>query len=199
MLAVTGDPPKLGDYPDSSGVFDIDAIGLTQALQKLKKGQDIGSSSLKKSISYAVGVALNPVALNLELEIERYVRKVAAGADFAITQPVFGVPILQRCLALCQDALDRAGLAPIPVIVGIWPLASYKNAEFLANEVPGVEIPPQAMERMARHSGKEEGLQEGISIAREIWQTLQNFGQPIQGVQVSAPFGRIDAALDVVL
>ncbi|WGK70324.1 bifunctional homocysteine S-methyltransferase/methylenetetrahydrofolate reductase [Candidatus Haliotispira prima] len=199
VLAVTGDPPKLGDYPDSSGVFDIDAIGLTQALEKLKQGRDIGSGLLKKSAAYAVGVALNPVALNLESEIERYVRKVAAGADFAITQPVFAPETLLHCLKLCDGALAKAGLAPIPVIVGIWPLAGYKNAEFLANEVPGVEIPPAAMERMSRHSDKEAGLREGVALAREVWQELKTCGPPIQGVQVSAPFGRVEAALDVIL
>ncbi len=198
LLAVTGDPPKLGDYPDSSGVFDIDAIGLTQALQKLKKGQDIGSSFLKKSVSYAVGVALNPMALNLEQEVKRYVEKVAAGADFAITQPIFAAEALLQCLELCQNSLDQAGLASIPVIVGIWPLASYKNAEFLANEVPGIVIPAQAIKRMARHSTKEAGLTEGVAIARDIWQALKSYGGPIQGLQVSAPFGHIQSAIDVL-
>ena len=198
LLAVTGDPPKLGDYPDSSGVFDINAIGLTQVLQKLKTGQDIGSSPLKKSIAYAVGVALNPVALNLESEVQRYVQKVAAGADFSITQPVFTTAALFRCLELCEIELNKAGLKAIPVIAGIWPLASYKNAEFLANEVPGIEIPIQAIQRMARHKDKAAGLQEGVAIAQEIWQELKSFGDPIQGIQVSAPFGCVEAALDVV-
>ena len=199
LLAVTGDPPKLGDYPNSSGVFDIDSIGLTQALQKLKHGRDIGSSSLKKSISYVVGVALNPCALNLKIEVERYVRKVAGGADFAITQTVFATDVLLRCLDNCERELAKAGLSPIPVIVGIWPLASYKNAEFLANEVPGVEIPRHIMARMARHKGKEEGLLEGVAIARETWQKLKRQGAPIQGVQVSAPFGHVEAAVNVVI
>ncbi len=212
LLAVTGDPPKLGDYPSSSGVFDVDAIGLVQALQKLKQGQDIGSSSLKKSISYTVGVALNPVALNPELEVQRYVAKVAAGADFAITQPVFVPETLLHFLGLCDAALAAAKLTPIPVVLGIWPLASYKNAEFLANEVPGVEIPAEALERMAQHNGKEgdveskeAGLQEGVALARETWEKLQTRcsqrnpeESPIAGVQVSAPFGRVDAALAVI-
>ena len=199
VLAVTGDPPKLGDYPDSSGVFDIDAIGLTQVLQKLKKGQDIGSSFLNKSVAYTVGVALNPMALNLEHEVKRYVEKVAAGADFTITQPIFATETFLHCLELCQIALEQAGLTAIPIVVGIWPLASYKNAEFLANEVPGIMIPPQAMERMSRHKTKEAGLKEGVAIARDIWQDLKNYGWPVQGVQVSAPFGHIESAINVLL
>ena len=198
LLAVTGDPPKLGDYPNSSGVFDLDAIGLAKLLQKLKHGQDIASSPLKKSVSYVVGVALNPVSLNLAHEVERFVQKVASGADFAITQPVFEAKTLLHCLDLCSVALAGAGLAQIPIVVGIWPLASYRNAEFLANEVPGIEIPRSTMARMAACQGKEEELQMGVALAHETWQELQNYGKPIQGVQVSAPFGRLDAALQVL-
>ena len=198
LLAVTGDPPKLGDYPNSSGVFDLDAIGLARLLQKLKHGQDIASSPLKKSVSYVVGVALNPVSLNLALEVERFVQKVAAGADFAITQPVFDAKALLHCLDVCAAALAREGLAQIPIVAGIWPLASYRNAEFLANEVPGIEIPRAAMARMAECRSKEEELQVGVALSRETWCELQSYGMPSQGIQVSAPFGRLDAALQVL-
>jgi methionine synthase / methylenetetrahydrofolate reductase(NADPH) len=188
VLILTGDPPAMGPYPDSTAVFDIDSIGLTNLLRRLNQGLDPGGNPIGEPTRYVVGVALNQGA-ERERELERFAWKVDAGADFAVTQPVFDATQLERFLSRAQS--------PVPVIAGIWPLTSLRNAEFLANEVPGVVVPPAIIERMrkAQEHGSAVARAEGIAIASEMVEAVKDL---VQGVQVSAPAGRIDAALDVL-
>jgi len=191
MLFITGDPPKMGPYPDATAVFDIDAIGLTNLASRLNRGLDPGGNVLGEPTSFVVGVGVNPGAEDFENEMRRFYWKVDAGAEYCITQPVFDLRQLERFVA----HIDREGIR-IPVIAGMWPLVSARNAEFLANEVPGVVVPDAVMERMRRASdrGKEEGTMEGTLVAQEM---LSDALGMIQGVQVSAPFGRVPLALKV--
>jgi homocysteine S-methyltransferase len=188
VLVVTGDPPAMGPYPDSTAVFDIDSIGLTNLLHRLNQGLDPGGNSIGKPTRFVVGVAVNQGA-DVEKELQRFAWKVGAGADFAVTQPVFDAEQLGRFL-------ERAG-SPIPVIAGIWPLASLRNAEFLANEVPGVNVPQSVVERMrrAQELGTAAARAEGVTIAAEMIEAVKHL---VQGIQVSAPAGRVDAALQVL-
>jgi len=189
LLIITGDPPKMGPYPDATAVFDIDAIGLTNMVNKLNHGLDIGNNSIGKPTAFSIGVGVNPGAVNMEEEIRRFEWKVEAGAEYAITQPVFDT-------AQLRDFLEKISHVRIPIIAGIWPLVSFRNAEFLHNEVPGVNVTPEILERMrvASDKGKEEAREEGIAIARE---SLLEVKGAIQGVQVSAPFGNVKYALQV--
>jgi homocysteine S-methyltransferase len=191
LLLITGDPPKMGPYPDATAVFDIDAIGLTNLVSRLNRGLDPGGSSIGEPTSFVIGVGVNPGAPDFENELRRFYWKVEAGAEYAITQPVFDIQQLEVFL----DRIEREGIR-IPVIAGIWPLVSARNAEFLANEVPGVVVPAHVLERMRRASarGKEEAVEEGILVAQEM---LAAAYPRIQGVQVSAPFGRVPLALRV--
>jgi homocysteine S-methyltransferase len=191
LLLITGDPPKMGPYPDATAVFDIDSIGLTNLVARLNRGLDPGGNAIGDPTSFVVGVGVNPGAPDLENELRRFYWKVEAGAEYAITQPVFDILQLFHFL----DRIEREGIR-IPVVAGIWPLVSARNAEFLANEVPGVVVPPQVLERMRRASavGKEEAVEEGIVVAQEM---LAAALPRIQGVQVSAPFGRVPLALRV--
>ena len=189
LLLITGDPPKMGPYPNATAVFDIDAIGLTNLVSKLNHGLDPGGNAIGAPTCFTIGVGVNPGAIDLEQERKRFAWKVEAGAEYAITQPVFDVEQLERFLASIDDTR-------IPIIAGIWPLLSLRNAEFMANEVPGVIVPPHIIERMRKASGKskEHGVQEGIAIAREM---LERVRPSVQGVQVSAPFGKVELALEV--
>ncbi|HEX7337916.1 MAG TPA: bifunctional homocysteine S-methyltransferase/methylenetetrahydrofolate reductase [Gemmatimonadales bacterium] len=188
VLVVTGDPPAMGPYPDSTAVFDIDSIGLTNLLRRLNQGLDPGGNTIGKPTRFVVGVALNQGA-EPERELERFAWKVDAGADFAVTQPVFDAEQLERFL---ERARPR-----VPVIAGIWPIASLRNAEFLANEVPGVHVPAAVLERMrrAQEHGTAAARAEGVTIASETIASIRNL---VQGVQVTAPAGRVDAALEVL-
>jgi methionine synthase / methylenetetrahydrofolate reductase(NADPH) len=189
MLIITGDPPKMGPYPNATAVFDIDAIGLTNLVNNLNHGLDPGGNSIGAPTSFAIGVGVNPGAIDVAHELKRFTWKVEAGAEYAITQPVFDVEQLEKFLALLDG--NR-----IPIIAGIWPLVSLRNAEFLANEVPGVTVPAHIIERMrkANEKSKEHGVKEGIAIAREM---LERVRPSVQGVQVSAPFGKVELALEV--
>jgi len=189
MLLITGDPPKMGPYPDATAVFDIDAIGLTNLASKLNRGLDPGGNPIGEPTRFVIGVGVNPVAIDPAHELKRFHWKVEAGAEYAITQPVFDPAQLETFLRSIEDVR-------IPVIAGIWPLVSARNAEFLANEVPGVTVPKQVLQRMraASEKSKEHALAEGIAIARE---SLERVRGGVQGVQVSAPFGRIELALEV--
>jgi methionine synthase / methylenetetrahydrofolate reductase(NADPH) len=189
ILLITGDPPKMGPYPDATAVFDIDAIGLTNLVSNLNRGLDPGGNPIGKPTSYAIGVGVNPAAIDPAHELKRFEYKVEAGAEYAITQPVFDVDQLERFL----KSIDHVR---IPVIAGIWPLVSVRNAEFLANEVPGVVVPASVINRMraANDRSKEHALAEGIAIAREM---LDQVRRSVQGVQVSAPFGKVELALQV--
>jgi homocysteine S-methyltransferase len=189
MLIITGDPPKMGPYPDATAVFDVDAIGLTNLVRNLNRGLDPGGNRIGEPTRFAIGVGVNPAAIDLKHEIRRFEWKVDAGAEFAITQPVFDVEQLEKFLGMIEHVR-------IPVVAGIWPLVSLRNAEFLANEVPGVTVPPATIERMRTASAvsKEAGVAEGIAIAREM---LARVRPLVQGAQVSAPFGKVELALDV--
>ncbi len=189
LLLVTGDPPKMGPYPDATAVFDVDSIGLTNLVRNLNHGLDPGGNAIGQPTCFAIGVGVNPVALDPLQELKRFEWKVDAGAEFAITQPVFDVVQLERFL-------DRIIHTRIPVIAGIWPLVSVRNAEFLANEVPGVMVPDEIISRMRRANdkSKEHAVAEGIAIAHEMFDRVKD---SVQGVQVSAPFGKVDLALKV--
>ena len=189
LLIITGDPPKMGPYPDATAVFDIDAIGLTNMVNKLNHGLDLGNNPIGLPTAFSIGVGVNPGAVNIEEEIKRFEWKVEAGAEYAITQPVFDTAQLKRFL-------DMIAHVRIPIIAGIWPLVSFRNAEFMHNEVPGVNVTPEILERMrvASEKGKEEARDEGIRIARD---SLTEVRDVIQGVQVSAPFGNVKYALQV--
>jgi len=189
LLLITGDPPKMGPYPDATAVFDIDAIGLTNMVNKLNHGLDIGNNPIGEPTAFSIGVGVNPGAVNMEEELRRFEWKIEAGAEYAITQPVFDTQQL-------RDFLKRIEHCRIPIVAGIWPLVSFRNAEFLHNEVPGVHVTPQIMDRMRAASAisKEAGRDEGLKIARE---SLAEVRDLIQGVQVSAPFGNVKYALEV--
>ncbi|WP_243382077.1 bifunctional homocysteine S-methyltransferase/methylenetetrahydrofolate reductase [Geothrix alkalitolerans] len=184
ILAVTGDPPKLGPYPQATAVFDVDAIGLVNMLKRLNTGLDLGGASIGKPTSFSVGVGANPVAPDPERERARFRYKVEAGAQWAITQPVFDPDSLFRFLDFAE------GVAPgLPVIAGIWPFKSLRNAEFMANEVPGVLVPPALLTRMARWATTEDQVKEGLAIAQE---TIEAIRPRIRGLQLSAPFGQVE-------
>jgi homocysteine S-methyltransferase len=189
MLLITGDPPKMGPYPDATAVFDIDAIGLTNLVRNLNCGLDPGGNAIGQPTQFAIGVGVNPAAIDLAHEIRRFEWKVDAGAEFAVTQPVFDPDQLERFLA-------RITHVRIPIVAGIWPLVSVRNAEFLANEVPGVAVPPAVIARMraANERSKDHAVAEGIAIAREM---LDRVRGAVQGAQVSAPFGKVELALEV--
>jgi homocysteine S-methyltransferase len=189
-LIITGDPPKLGDYPDSSAVFDVDAVGLTQVVNNLNHGMDVGGNTIDPPTGILIGVGANPCAVEPERELQHYLNKIAAGAEYAITQPVFDPEALLRFL---DDAESRG--ASIPVVAGVWPLVSLRNAEFLASEVPGVEVPASILERMSHAKTKEDGRKLGIEIAREIRAAIAD---RVAGYQVSAPFGLVDLSLQVL-
>ena len=189
LLLITGDPPKMGPYPDATAVFDIDAIGLTNMVNKLNHGLDIGNNPIGEPTAFSIGVGVNPGAVNMDEELKRFEWKIEAGAEYAITQPVFDTEQL-------REFLKRIEHCRIPIVAGIWPLVSFRNAEFLHNEVPGVRVTPEIMERMraASNVSKEAGRDEGLKIARECLLEVRDL---IQGVQVSAPFGNVKYALEV--
>jgi homocysteine S-methyltransferase len=189
LLLITGDPPKMGPYPDATAVFDIDSIGLTNMANLMNHGLDLGGNPFGEPTAFTIGVGVNPGHMDLDYELRRLEWKVKAGAEYAITQPVFDVAVLERFLAQIADM-------HLPVVAGIWPLLSYRNAQFMNNEVPGVSVTDDVMERMriACEKSKEHGLREGIAIARE---TLERVRDRVAGVQVSAPLGRVDLALQV--
>ncbi|NIP83508.1 MAG: bifunctional homocysteine S-methyltransferase/methylenetetrahydrofolate reductase, partial [Gemmatimonadetes bacterium] len=191
LLLITGDPPKMGPYPDATAVFDIDSIGLTNLVNRLNHGVDPGGNPIGEPTSFTIGVGVNPGAIDLDHELNRFYWKVEAGAEYAITQPVFDADQLLAFIA----ELERREIR-IPIVAGIWPLVSVRNAEFLANEVPGITVPEPVLERMrrAQEEGKERAVREGIAIAREMFDAVRD---EVQGLQVSAPFGRVDLALEV--
>ena len=187
ILCLTGDPPKLGNYPDATAVFDVDAIGLVNIVRRLNHGLDIGANSIGASTNFTIGVAANPGVPDIEHELRRFAFKVEAGAEYAITQPVFD-------LRLLEDFLNRIESFRIPVIAGIWPLTSLRNAEFMKNDLR-VSMPEEIMLRMAQAGTPDAARQEGIRIAQEMLESVRGM---VQGVQVSAPFGRYSAAADVI-
>jgi methionine synthase I (cobalamin-dependent)/5,10-methylenetetrahydrofolate reductase len=190
LLLITGDPPKMGPYPEATAVFDIDSIGLTNMVNLMNHGLDLGGNPFGEPTKFTIGVGVNPGHLDLEYELSRFDWKIKAGAEYAITQPVFDVAQLEAFLRRVENY-------GVPIIPGIWPLLSYRNAQFMNNEVPGVSVPEEVMERMrlASEKSKEHALHEGVTIARE---TLAQVRSHVAGVQVSAPLGRVDLALEVL-
>jgi homocysteine S-methyltransferase len=190
FLIITGDPPKLGDYPDAAGVFDVDSIGLTRMVSNLNKGVDLGGNEVNPPTGIFIGVGANPCAIDMDREVRRLQEKIEAGAEYVITQPVFDVKAL---FALIDKV--RSFPKSIPIIAGVWPLTSYRNAEFMKNEVPGVVVPDFILERMRAYTKKEDALAEGIAIAREMMEEIR---AGVAGFQVSAPFGKVELALAVL-
>jgi homocysteine S-methyltransferase len=187
LICITGDPPKLGNYPDATAVFDVDSIGLVNVVHNLNRGVDIGGNSIGAPTEFVIGVGANPGVPNLEEEIRRFEYKVEAGADYAVTQPVFDV-------ALLEQFLRRVEHLHIPIFAGIWPLTSVRNAEFMKNELR-VSVPESIISRMAAATSSEAARAEGVEIAREM---LLQVRPMVQGVQLAAPFGNYRAALDVL-
>ncbi len=188
ILAVTGDPPKLGNYPDATAVFDVDSIGLVNILNRLNHGLDIAGNPIGSPTGLLIGVGVNPGAVNLDHELHRLDWKVEAGANFIVTQPVFDLRVFERFM-------KRIEHIRLPVIAGLWPLASLRNAEFMNNEVPGCDVPDWIMDRMRKPDTKDDARAEGIAIARE---TLEQMNGMIKGVQISAPFGRVQSVIELL-
>src|SRR6202040_4038939 len=187
LICITGDPPKMGNYPDATAVFDVDAIGLVNIVHNLNRGLDIGANPIGAGTSFVIGVGANPGLPNLDEEIKRFEYKVAAGAEYVVTQPVFDLNLL-------ENFLRRIEHCRIPVIAGIWPLVSARNAEFMKNELR-VSVPDSILERMIRAPSPQAAREEGIAIAREMLVAVR---QMVQGAQISAPQGKYSSAVDVL-
>jgi homocysteine S-methyltransferase len=187
ILCLTGDPPKLGNYPDATAVFDVDAIGLVNIVRRLNHGLDIGSNSIGASTNFTIACAANPGVPDIEHELRRFHYKVEAGAEYSITQPVFDLRLLESFLKATEDCR-------IPVIAGIWPLTSLRNAEFMKNDLR-VSMPEEIMLRMAQCETPDAARREGVLIAQEMLAAVRPM---VQGVQVSAPFGRYAIAAEVI-
>jgi homocysteine S-methyltransferase len=186
LICITGDPPRMGSYPDATAVFDVDAIGLANIVTNLNHGLDIGGNPIGSQTALLLGVGANPGALNMDEELRRFDWKVQAGAEYVVTQPVFDVELLEAWI----KATRHYG---IPQIAGIWPLTSYRNAEFMVNELR-VPVPEEYMKRMQSADSAEKARAEGVAIAREMVQRVRPL---VQGVQLSAPFGRYEMAIQV--
>jgi homocysteine S-methyltransferase len=189
ILFITGDPPKLGNYPFSSGVFDVDSIGLVKLQKRLNQGVDVGGQPLGNNVKTSIvsGVGADPNAIDMEREYRRLAEKVEAGAEFIITQPIFEPEVL-------LDFLKKIRPLGCPVIAGVWPFASYRNAQFMKTEVPGVVVPDWIMEAMKNAGDKDEQRAEGIRIARTILDAIRS---EVRGVATSAPFGNVNTAIEV--
>ncbi len=187
LLGITGDVRTLGDIPDATAVFDVDSIGLTNVITRLNHALDIGGQPLGRPTSFHTGVMVNP-SRDLDQELRRLEFKVEAGAEFAVTRPVFDISAFERFLA-------RVESFRLPILVGIWPFESALNAEFMANEVPGVTVPEALVERMRRASSAEAAAHEGIAIARELVQAIRGSAA---GLQISAPSGRVETSLAIL-
>ncbi len=187
ILAITGDPPMIGDYPQATAVFDIDAIGLVHLISNLNHGIDVGEKRIGAPTSFFTGVGVDPNSVNLENEINRLRLKKEAGAEYIITQPVFDVDSLSAFM-------EKADIDDLFMIAGIWPLVSLRNAEFMKNEVPGVYVPDSVIEFIGRYETKEDQLKAGIEIAQSMVDKVLSF---VNGIQVSAPFGRYPLAVQV--
>ena len=187
LICITGDPPKMGNYPDATAVFDVDAIGLVNIVHNLNRGLDIGGNPIGAGTDFVIGVGANPGVPNLDEEVRRFEYKVEAGGEYAVTQPVFD-------LSLLENFLRRIEHCRIPVVAGIWPLVSVRNAEFMKNELR-VSVPDSILERMAKAKNPEAAREEGIAIAREMLTAVRDL---VQGAQISAPLGRYASAVDVL-
>ena len=189
LLFITGDPPKLGDYPFASGVFDIDSIGLIRVQARLNRGLDLAGKPIAKPTAAVIGAGADPNAIDMDREIRRTREKIEAGAEYIVTQPVFDTDALLRFMDRVPE------LEKTPLIAGIWPLASLRNAEFMRSEVPGVVVPDSVIARMAAAKTKEEQCECGIQMAREA---IERIRHRVAGVQISAPFGKVSIAIAVI-
>ncbi|PYY01093.1 MAG: bifunctional homocysteine S-methyltransferase/methylenetetrahydrofolate reductase, partial [Acidobacteria bacterium] len=187
LICITGDPPKMGNYPDATAVFDVDAIGLVNIVRNLNRGLDVGENPMGNATAFVIGVGANPGAPNIDEEIRRFEYKVEAGAEYAVTQPVFDLKLL-------ETFLRRIEHVRIPVLAGIWPLVSIRNAEFMKNELR-VSVPDSILTRMASASNSEAARAEGVAVAREMLVAVRG---EVQGAQISAPLGRYASAADVL-
>jgi len=187
LICITGDPPKMGNYPDATAVFDVDAIGLVNIVHNLNLGLDLGGNPIGAGTSFVIGVGANPGLPNLDEEIKRFEYKVEAGAEYVVTQPVFDLNLL-------ENFLKRIEHCRIPVVAGIWPLVSARNAEFMKNELR-VSVPDEIMNRMTGAASPQSAREEGVAIAREMLAALRD---RVQGAQISAPQGRYSSAVDVL-
>jgi len=188
LMLVTGDPGRVGDYPDATAVFDVDSIGLTNVVSRLNHGCDVGGQAIGAPTGFHIGVSINPAATNLDQELRRFEYKVEAGAEFIVTRPIFDVSVFERVLPRLMEAR-------LPIVAGVFPFESARNAEFMANEVPGVHVPDALLERMRRADSAEAAAAEGIAIARDVAATLR---KAVQGIQVSTQSGDVTAALAVL-
>jgi methionine synthase I (cobalamin-dependent)/5,10-methylenetetrahydrofolate reductase len=186
LICITGDPPRMGTYPDATAVFDVDSIGLTNIVNNLNHGLDIGGNPMGAQTSLLIGVGANPGALNLDEELRRFAWKVEAGAEYVVTQPVFDLNLLEVFMRKVEQY-------KLPVLAGIWPLTSFRNAEFMVNELR-VPVPARYMDRMRNSESAEQSRAEGIAIAQEMCSQVRSM---VQGAQLSAPFGRYDMAVKV--
>ena len=186
VLALTGDPPSMGDYPNATAVYDVDAIGLVEIISKLNNGVDLAGNSIGSNTEFSIGVAINPTADNLDTELVRLKKKVSVGAQFAMTQPLYKLDILERFLIKAKEI-------KIPVLLGLLPLQSYRHAEFLHNEVPGIEIPQDIRDRM--NTAGKDAAAVGIDTCRQLLKKARHL---VQGVYLMPSFGRYDTILKVL-
>jgi homocysteine S-methyltransferase len=188
LLLITGDPGRVGDYPDATAVFDVDSIGLTNLVSRLNHGCDVGGQPIGAPTGFHIGVSVNPGASNFDEELRRFEYKVEAGAEFVLTRPIFDLKSFERFLKRIEGAR-------LPVVASVFPFESARNAEFMANEVPGARVPDPIMDRMRRADGAHAAAAEGVAIAREIAAALR---PSVQGIQVSTQSGDIAAATAVI-
>jgi homocysteine S-methyltransferase len=188
VLLVTGDPWRVGDYQDATAVFDVDSIGLTNVVARLNHGADVGGQPIGAPTAFHMGVSVNPSAANLDEELRRFDYKVEAGAEFVLTRPVFDVAAFERFL-------KRIDATRLPIVAGLYAFERLRNAEFMANEVPGARVPDAHLERMRRADTQDAAAAEGVAIAREVAAALRG---RVQGLQVSTASGNVDSALAVV-
>jgi homocysteine S-methyltransferase len=188
VLLVTGDPPRRGDYAFATGVYDVDSIGLTNVVNRLNRGIDVGGEQLSRQTAYHIGVAVNVTPLNLDEELRRFEYKVEAGAEFAITGPIFDLAAFD----IFYRRIERFG---VPILAGLWPFDSALNAEFMANEVPGMQVPEEWLRRMRCTEGAEAAAAEGVAIARDIAAAVKD---RVQGFQLSNATGRVLRVLEVL-
>ncbi|HEX5658842.1 MAG TPA: bifunctional homocysteine S-methyltransferase/methylenetetrahydrofolate reductase [Polyangiales bacterium] len=188
LVVITGDPPKMGDFPNATSVYDTDSIGLLRLISAMNRGYDPGGKALGGATQFLCATGAEPAAHDYQRELDRLKEKIDAGAELIMTQPVYDPDVLGRMLN------DVSGLG-VPVLVGLLPLASYKNAEFLHNEVPGMKVPEPIRERMKQAGGGETGRSEGIAIAREMLLAVKD---NVAGAYIMPPFGKHEVALRVL-
>lgn len=186
ILALTGDPPSLGDYPSATAVYDVDSIGLVKIINKLNSGYDFSGNSIGRSTCFSIGIAVNPMAPDYQLEMDRLKRKITAGGQYIFTQPMYD-------LDMVNSFLNDVSKFNLPIILGVLPLVSYKHAEFLHHEVPGIDVPEAIRQRM--NKAKDESANEGEQIALEI---IDKIKKSVAGLYLMPSFGKFDTCLNIV-